>query len=494
MFKRSWLSVRRKFSRSLVLVLVLFAMANLVLAGLSIKSATQASMDYAKSSLGGEVSLSADMEKLRGNMSSEETPSESDSSDSSTQTRPTFTRPTISKELADSVADSDYVKDYTYSISSSANLPDGLEVVETTSQSQSGPSGMMAGGPDSDSSQTTGDMTIQGVNSYAFISYVENDEMEISSGTYFDENSGTGVMVSYDFAEANSLSVDDTIKLTNTSTSTTTEVKIIGIYDVNSDNFNSNTIYTNIDTAAKFLSDEDYNDGDYSVSNVTYYMNDAANADAFVAEMEEKYPEITENNLKLGINDTAHQQMVEPIEQVGSFANIILWAVVIASILIISLIVVLNVKDRRYEIGVLMSLGASKLNIAGQILTELLIVGTIGFILSIGTSGMIASTLGDNLLKSQLESSQQQSEESFGRPGANVGGGGSQNRQPGQTGGENSSQSQDTQTISEIDVNQSISDYATVFALGYAVIFLSVIAGSINILKLKPKAILAGKD
>ena len=99
--------------------------------------------------------------------------------------------------------------------------------------------------------------------------------------------------------------------------------------------------------------------------------------------------------------------MVEPIEQVGSFANIILWAVVIASILIISLIVVLNVKDRRYEIGVLMSLGASKLNIAGQILTELLIVGTIGFILSIGTSGMIASTLGDNLLKSQLESSQQ---------------------------------------------------------------------------------------
>ena len=301
-------------------------------------------------------------------------------------------------------------------------------------------------------------------------------------------------MVSYDFAEANSLSVDDTIKLTNTSTSTTTEVKIIGIYDVNSDNFNSNTIYTNIDTAAKFLSDEDYNDGDYSVSNVTYYMNDAANADAFVAEMEEKYPEITENNLKLGINDTAYQQMVEPIEQVGSFANIILWAVVIASILIISLIVVLNVKDRRYEIGVLMSLGASKLNIAGQILTELLIVGTIGFILSIGTSGMIASTLGDNLLKSQLESSQQQSEESFGRPGANVGGGGSQNRQPGQTGGENSSQSQDTQTISEIDVNQSISDYATVFALGYAVIFLSVIAGSINILKLKPKAILAGKD
>ena len=286
-------------------------------------------MDYAKSSLGGEVSLSVDMEKLRENMSSEETPSESDSSDSSTQTRPTFTRPTISKELADSVADSDYVKDYTYSISSSANLPDGLEVVETTSQSQSGPSGMMGEGPDSDSSQTTGDMTIQSVNSYAFISYVENDEMEISSGTYFDENSGTGVMVSYDFAEANSLSVDDTIKLTNTSTSTTTEVKIIGIYDVNSDNFNSNTIYTNIDTAAKFLSDEDYNDGDYSVSNVTYYMNDAANADAFVAEMEEKYPEITENNLKLGINDTAYQQMVEPIEQVGSFANIILWAVVI---------------------------------------------------------------------------------------------------------------------------------------------------------------------
>ena len=279
MFKRSWLSVRRKFSRSLVLVLVLFAMANLVLAGLSIKSATQASMDYAKSSLGGEVTLSADMEKLRDDAASES----SDSSSSTTETKPTFTRPTISKELADNVASSNYVKDYTYSISSSANLPDGLEAVETTT-SQSGPGGMMDG-PGGESTETSGDMTVQGVNSYAFISCVENDEIEISSGEYFDEDSGTGVMVSYDFAEANSLEVGDTIKLTNVSTSGVVESKIIGIYDVSSDNFNANTIYTNIDTAAKFLSTDDYNDGNYSVSNVTYYMNDAGNSDAFVSEM-----------------------------------------------------------------------------------------------------------------------------------------------------------------------------------------------------------------
>ena len=484
MFKRSWLSVRRKFSRSLVLVLVLFAMANLVLAGLSIKSATQASMDYAKSSLGGEVTLSADMEKLRDDAASES----SDSSSSTTETKPTFTRPTISKELADNVASSNYVKDYTYSISSSANLPDGLEAVETTT-SQSGPGGMMSG-PGGESTETSGDMTVQGVNSYAFISYVENDEMEISSGEYFDEDSGTGVMVSYDFAEANSLEVGDTIKLTNVSTSGVVESKIIGIYDVSSDNFNANTIYTNIDTAAKFLNTDDYNDGNYSVSNVTYYMNDAGNSDDFVSEMTEKYPEIAEDNLKLGVNDTAYQQMVGPIEQVGSFANVILWAVVIAGILIISLIVVLNVKYRRYEIGVLMSLGASKLNIAGQILTELLIVGTIGFVLSIGTSGIIANALGENLLQSQLESSQQQSEQSFGRPGASVGG----NAPSGMGDGGETSQSSSTETISEIDVNPGLGDYATVFALGYTVILLSVIAGSINILKLKPKAILSGKD
>ena len=65
MLKRSWLSIRRKLSRTIILTLIMFVMANLVLAAIIVKSAVEVQMDYAKASLGGTVTLQADMDKIR---------------------------------------------------------------------------------------------------------------------------------------------------------------------------------------------------------------------------------------------------------------------------------------------------------------------------------------------------------------------------------------------------------------------------------------------
>src|SRR5690606_9618525 len=114
-----------------------------------------------------------------------------------------------------------------------------------------------------------------------------------------------------------------------------------------------------------------------------------------------------EDNLNLDIDDSSYQTMVGPIEHVGSFAVTILWIVIAATVAIITLIVVINVKDRRYEMGVLLSVGAKKGNILGQIFIELIVVGTIGFLLSLGTSQMLAQKMGENLLQQQITSSQE---------------------------------------------------------------------------------------
>ena len=65
MIKRSWLSIKRKSGRTVLMVALFFIMANLVLSTIIIKTAVNAQMDYAKASLGGTVSLSADMDKIR---------------------------------------------------------------------------------------------------------------------------------------------------------------------------------------------------------------------------------------------------------------------------------------------------------------------------------------------------------------------------------------------------------------------------------------------
>ncbi len=65
MLKRSFLSIKRKLGRTIILTLIFFMMANLVLAAITIKTAVAAQMDYAKSTLGGTVTIQADMDAIR---------------------------------------------------------------------------------------------------------------------------------------------------------------------------------------------------------------------------------------------------------------------------------------------------------------------------------------------------------------------------------------------------------------------------------------------
>lgn len=55
MLKRSWLSIVRKPGRAILIGLILFAMANLVLASTAIKGAVAEGVSYAKSALGDTI-------------------------------------------------------------------------------------------------------------------------------------------------------------------------------------------------------------------------------------------------------------------------------------------------------------------------------------------------------------------------------------------------------------------------------------------------------
>ncbi|MBQ6605685.1 ABC transporter permease, partial [Candidatus Saccharibacteria bacterium] len=219
------------------------------------------------------------------------------------------------------------------------------------------------------------------------------------------------------------------------------------------------------------------------------------------------FSELSENNLKVTVDTSEYDNISSSIESVSSFADTILIIVIIASIIIITLIVTINVKDRRYEIGVLMSLGADKKNVIGQIATELLLIGTFGFLLAFVTGTALAGVLSDHILESQVASSAEQSEKNFGRPGAGVG------NMPGDS-SNNSRKNQSSKTTDmpempnspsdllknrnetnvELDLNAKPEDYLLLFLTGYLVIILALILPSVSIMRYQPKEILAGKE
>ncbi len=519
MLKRSWLSIKRKLGRTVILTLIFFMMANLVLAAFIIKSAVSAQMDYAKSTLGGIVSIQADMDTIRENQKAE-IEKGSDPSEMFKE----MSRPSVDIETANEIVASytDYIKDYSYEISSSANSYN-LETVETKSPSRRmggmnggmpGMGGMFGGfNTNDDSSESTldSDITIYGINAYAYIDGVEDETITIKDGEYFDEDSTDSAMISYEFAELNSLSVGDTFKIKNIYTEKSVQLTVIGIYDTSSERANANTMYMNTETAAKFFDTEDYNDGNYSVGNVKFYMLNSDNADEFVNKINEEFPELAENNLKASVDTSEYDSIAGSIESVGGFADTILIIVIVAAVIIITLIVTINVKDRRYEIGVLMSLGASKKNVIGQIATELLIVGSLGFALASVTGTVFAGSLGKSILDSQAASSSKQSEQNFGRPGAMMGGmpgglsGGSRESRgnsniPNMPDGDSApnmkdimQSNRDSKTV-ELNINAEPIDYLLLFITGYLVIILALILPSVSVMRYQPKEILAGKE
>lgn len=206
---------------------------------------------------------------------------------------------------------------------------------------------------------------------------------------------------------------------------------------------------------------------------------------------DEKYPTLSTEYLKLDIDSSAYDQMVGPIESVGSFADTVLWIIIIASVLIVTLIINNNTKDRKYEIGVLMSLGGSKKNVISGFLVEFIIIATIGFTLSIGTSYFLANSMGQNLLESQLKQSEEQSQNNFGRPGAGEMG---NNFRFGQNELEGTNRNDNVEAIDNIDISVGISDYVLLFMIGYLIVGVVMIIPSMNIVKYEPKTILTGRQ
>ncbi|MCL1840038.1 FtsX-like permease family protein [Candidatus Saccharibacteria bacterium] len=488
MFKRSWLSITRKTSRTIILIIILFVMANLMLATIAIQRAVVESTDRAKASLGGIVYLQPDMEKVR-----QEAMKDAQSLGGG-NFRAQIKRPNIPIAIVMDIANSEYVKDLTYQLNASANA-NSFEAIDLNADLPAG-AGFRIGGP-----MGRGDISITGINAYDFIAGVENGSMSLSSGHPFDESTENGTIISYDLADKNNLKIGDQITLTTTDETSPKSITldIVGIYDSTTEAPNQqNMLYMNVQTATQFLLEEDYIDDSYSVGDVKFFLTSAEHKDAFIEQANAKYPNLADDKLTLNIDIAAYEQMAGPIESVGNFAAVMLLIVIVASVLIITLIITINVKDRRYEMGVLMSLGATKKNILGQNLAELLIIGTTAFVLSILPSAFVAHAMGNGLLEQQVATSQQNQQTGMPMRGM-MGSGGMTTQGAGPGGGPVSFMGgnpfrSDVETIDEINVTPSVQDYLILFLAGYSIIILALVIPTANILRFQPKIILTGKE
>ena len=184
---------------------------------------------------------------------------------------------------------------------------------------------------------------------------------------------------------------------------------ISGIYEETSETNDEMNMFTNsvnnILTNVKSL-DEFINNSDIAKSvNPTFILDDKNNIDNF----EEDLRELGLNEyLTINTNLDEIEASTKTISNVKTFACIFLILTLIIGGVILFVINMINIRERKYEIGVLRTIGMKKSSLTLQFITELSIVALISLIIG-ATIGSVSSIgVSNYLLENEINNSQQE--------------------------------------------------------------------------------------
>ena len=482
--KRAWLATKAKKGRTALLTLVTSSILIFVLAGLTIKAAADKAVENAKKEAGATVSLQVNREYMMKQ-------AQSSSSSSSSSQPPKMEMTPISLATAEKIANMSGVKSYLFTSTTTATKGNISPISSSSSSSSSSDSSTSnnSGGP---GGMASGDFTITGVNTTSNVSDFTSGTNKITSGSGITEDSANNeAVIESDLAEANDLKVGDsfTVKVTVDDTEKTVTLKVVGIYKSSSSVTSSqlqnnasnpsNNIYTNLATANSMKGETD------TVDSATYTLSDPAQLSAFAKKAKTK---IDTEKFSIQTSDQLYQQMLSPLNNVASFSKNIVILVALAGAVILTLIVILSIRERRYEIGVLMSLGESRLKIIGQFFTELFVVTLASLVIA-----TVAGNYVGNLVGNQLLSQQTSAQTSNRQGGPESDSSSSKSTQP-PSGrsipGMNLSSSAISQ-INKLNVKQTPESIAKLGGIALLISFAATILASIGIVRMKPKDILS---
>lgn len=243
---------------------------------------------------------------------------------------------------------------------------------------------------------TSGDFTLTGFSSDTAIANAANGTFTMSSGEVFgygDSDNGK-VIISKALADFNDLKVGDEITVTNPSdTSTTYTFTISGIYK-NSTSSNTSAMGPMGGTSQD--ADTTANDDDTTTTTqlgYTYVLGSADDYETFASDVR-----------KAGLDDTCtvqsadvenHESSLVPLDNLAKFVLTLLIVVLAVGAVVLNLF---NIRERKYEVGVLTAIGVKKVKVAAQFAIELLIVTMCGIALGVA-GGAVASVPVSNQLR-----------------------------------------------------------------------------------------------
>lgn len=413
--KNAITSITRNKGRNILIGIIIMIISASVAVTLAINNTASSLIKSYKEKYQVEATISINRE----NMMKDFNPEDKESSKSNMKEMFSLAN-NISVSDIEKYADSKYVKSYYYTQTVGVNA--NIEKAEMTSNSNSD---MMDKRKDNNydnkEGETTTDFNLKGYSSYDAMSEFVSGNYKVTDGEVFEDFDSNNCLINSELATLNNLKVGDTITVTDTA-SNIYDLVISGIYEEKEDTDSGMKMFANsantIITSSNFISKMSETNQDLAVTtSPTFILTSSAVVDKFSSELTSKG---LNENLTVQTNLDQVENATSTISNVKTFAVTFLIITLIIGAVVLLIINMINIRERKYEIGVLRTIGMKKSKVCLQFVLELLIVAFASLLLGAFTGAMISVPVSNSLLKNEITASQESSnniQENFGHGG-----------------------------------------------------------------------------
>lgn len=397
-FKNALKSITRTKARNILIGIIIVIISISSCVALCIKDAANELINSYKESYDVTAELTLNRESMR-----QDAKSNTPDRDSFNPQEFMNNVPELTVSMLEEYGDSIYVKDFEYSVQVGLN---GVKITKVTMEQKN--SKMSEGMGDRGESL---DFTLIGYNSLDAMTDFISGNYKITDGKIFEiDSTDNSCVITNELAEENELKVGDTITLSNPKNEEEKyELKIAGIYEDSSDSGEfsmfskaANQILTTYNTVNEIVKNSEVSSDTKLNMQTTNRFNLTSSdvVDNFKEELDNKG---LSNYYTLKTNIDSVEEALTPLNNLSNFAGVFLIIVLIVGGSILVIINMLNIRERKYEIGVLRAIGMKKNKVLGQFLIEILIVTMIAIIIGTVIGSFLTVPTANFMLKSQIE-------------------------------------------------------------------------------------------
>ncbi|MGW1715249.1 FtsX-like permease family protein [Streptomyces sp. NPDC002156] len=274
------------------------------------------------------------------------------------------------------------------------------------------------------------------------------------------EDAGRAVaLVERRLAEKNGIEVGDTLRARSADGSRTVPLEVVGIYRDSTPDPSTwtpphllpgNALYVPVGAVRRL------SPGATDLTEAVFRIGSPEQAERLHAETRRL---LGAGAFDFRVNDKAYRDQVRPIQRVAAFAGLIVRVVAVAGALILGLVVTLQIRNRRDELGILLSLGEKKWKLIGQHTVEVAAVALPAVAVAALAGQLAVRQAGDALLA----------------PSARSG-------------------SPDAPAADRPEMRVEPSDLGRVAGIGLGISLVSTVVPGVGILRLHPRSILVSDE